>query len=92
MATFRENSKNEWRGNSSIEHINAGSLQRIADAMEKMSVKYTALLDHIEWYKRRLREEQNTNNHLTRSNQSLRGQITKLKKKIEGNNNDTGTN
>ena len=37
MATLKELSKQTFDGDSSIDHINAGSLQRIADATEIMS-------------------------------------------------------
>jgi hypothetical protein len=39
MATLREASKQKWTSKNTIEHINAGSLQRIADATEAMAKK-----------------------------------------------------
>lgn len=44
MPTIKDNSRGTWTGLGTIEHINAGSLQRIADATEKIAVNYDDLL------------------------------------------------
>jgi hypothetical protein len=78
MATLRETSKQEFSGKSSLENINAGSLQRIADATEKMASSYVDLEAdrnrYREWYQKRKAEAES----LTRQNSALRGVITRL--------------
>lgn len=38
MATMKETSRMAWRSDTSVSDINAGSFQRIADALEKIAV------------------------------------------------------
>lgn len=64
-----------------IDHINCGSLQRIADATEAMAKNHVALQNDCDRYKRWFNEENERRLKLERSNAALRGQITKLKKK-----------
>jgi len=64
-----------------IDHINCGSLQRIADATEAMAKNHIALQRDHDLYKRWFTEEKERRHKLERSNAALRGQITKLKKK-----------
>lgn len=82
--TQRELSRKEWMGDNTVEKIDSGSLQRIADACEKMCWdreklerdKAFALKDAVrwrEWYKAERRR-----------NAALRGQITKLRKRLVG--------
>lgn len=80
MANLREASKDTWIGNGTIEHINAGSLQRIADATEAMSKNYVGLQSTCDWYKKNYREEQERRQKLERRLNSLKGYITRLKK------------
>jgi hypothetical protein len=56
MSDFREASKSNWASNTSVEHINAGSLQRIADAME-LSCKDRERLERDYANMRRWRDE-----------------------------------
>lgn len=37
MADFKDSSRGSWTSGSTVEHINAGSLQRIADAAERQA-------------------------------------------------------
>jgi hypothetical protein len=60
------------------EQLNIGSLQRIADATEKMAVSITDLMHERDRYKDWYERER-------RTAISLRGKITKLKKKINAN-------
>lgn len=85
MASFREHSKQNWNSASSVEHINAGSLQRIADATEVMSKNYVQLQNERDSYKRIADSRYEAIERLQRSNSALRGQITKLKKKVKSN-------
>lgn len=84
MNTQREASERNWASDNTLEHINAGYLQRIADACEKMCLDreklerdYKYMRENRDYY-RRLSESQK------RSAASLKGVITKLKKKLEG--------
>lgn len=83
MASFREHSKQNWNSSSSVDHINAGSLQRIADATEVMSQNYVQLQNERDSYKRIADSRYEAIKRLERSNSALRGQITKLKKKVK---------
>lgn len=77
--SMREASKIEWSSNDSISEINAGSLQRIADATEKMASNYTSLQNSLDNYKRWYGDEQKENESLRRRISALKGVITKLK-------------
>ena len=79
MATYRQTSRADWCS-SGIEGINAGSLQRIADAAEKMAQSYVALIEERERYKRWYENQRDLVQIERRSNSALRGVITKLKK------------
>lgn len=78
---FRELSKEHFEGESTIESINCGSLQRIADAIEKVAVGYDRLLSERDLYKKWYLEGKAERSRLARSNAALRGQITKLRAK-----------
>ena len=80
MATFRGSSKQEWTSNTSVEHINAGSLQRIADACELMASNYLRLQNDLDLNRRWHREEQSLRRKRDRQIAALRGVITRLKK------------
>lgn len=80
MSSFREDSKKHWTSNTSVEHINAGSLQRIADAME-LSCKNREQLERDYAYMRKARDsERACSERLARSNAALRGVIKRMKK------------
>jgi len=79
MATYRQTSRADWCS-SGIEGINADSLQRIADATEKMAQSYTELIWERDYLKAQRKRLIDRNDALTRSNAALRGVITKLKK------------
>lgn len=78
----RDKSRSEWNSSqSTLEAINSGSLQRIADATEKMASNYTQLQNDLDLYKRWYNDESEQNKKLTKQISSLKGIITKLKKK-----------
>lgn len=77
---MREESRRNWISNSTTQEINAGSLQRIADATEVMAKSYQKLIDERDMYKRWYEEERGTSKRLYHSNRALRGVITKIKK------------
>lgn len=79
MSTCRKKSTKNWADPDDIEHINVGSLQRIADAVEKMAGSYDGLLRAKQWAeeardkcRKRLETEK-------RRNAALRGVIRKMK-------------
>jgi len=85
---YREESKSNWGAicepheNISHEQLQTGAILRIADATEKMATNYTALQSDRDYYKRRLESVQADNRHLYKQLSGLRGEITKLKKKL----------
>lgn len=66
---------------NNIETINCGSLQRIADATERMAGNYTALQNELDRYKAYYRELSERLARRDKTISNLKGQITKLKKK-----------
>ena len=83
--SFRGKSRLDWGGKHSqlsIEEINTGAFLRIADATEAMAknhVKLQAERDRLQrWYD----QEHRRAAALKRSNSALRGQITKLRKRL----------
>jgi hypothetical protein len=83
MGNMRESSKNNWTSDSTIEEINAGSLQRIADATEVMAQNYLSLQNDRDMYKRWYKNEVEKKEMLQRKISSQKGVITKLKNKID---------
>ena len=82
MSDFRTIARASWddSGSSTIEKINAGSLQRIADATEKMAASYDALrIDRDYWRDKSVRQAAEIS-ALKHSIRSLRGAITRLKR------------
>lgn len=81
MASLREESRSTWDGKKTIESINAGSLQRIADAMELMSQNYVNLQNERDRYKKWYYEEIEKNKKSYKRISILTGVITRLKNK-----------
>jgi len=79
MATMRDASRKEFTTNDTLEAINAGSLQRIADATEKMAGSWTALVADRDRYKRWYQESNVKISHLENRVRALRGAVTKAK-------------
>lgn len=81
MATTKEESIASWSGRGTIESINAGSLQRIADATEKMVRSYDALREerdrNLRWYQEELGRRRKADRRVS----ALQGVITKMKNK-----------
>ena len=81
--TLREASKSEFslRGHlPTTDELNAGSLQRIADACEKMAVRYDEMVRRCEEYKSAMEYAKAERDALDRHARSLRGVITRLKR------------
>lgn len=80
MSTFRESSKKDWLG-STREDINCGSLQRIADACEKMAASYESLRAERDRLKDICDCLRGRNKKLERRIAGLRGYIKRMKEK-----------
>lgn len=81
MLNLRDKSKSEWTTeNNMLTSINAGSLQRIADSLEKMEKPYRHLLEEVERGRKDREYYKKDNQRLAHSNAALRGIIRKLKK------------
>jgi hypothetical protein len=89
MATQRESSKKDWTSNDTVQDINSGCFQRIADACEKMASNYTRLQQDVESYKRWYKQECEQRQALERKLSAYKGAITKLKKQQKVQVSDT---
>lgn len=81
MSTLIEESKKPWVGNGTLESINAGSLQRIANACELMAQNYLKLQEQAHWANQSKEYWESEATRMRHKNKALRGVITKLKKK-----------
>jgi len=83
MPSLKEESKCNYQAaeKPSLEQLQVGCLQRIADATEKMAVNYDRMQQQLDSYKRICVERAERIEALSKSNAALRGAITKLKKK-----------
>lgn len=81
MPTLREVSRTNFNTiDKSIESVNAGSLQRIADATELMAKNYLSLQNTLEWYKKAYNNNTKDLAAAHKRISALKGVITKLKK------------
>ena len=82
--SFRKVSKLDFLTNpesTNTEEVQTGSFQRIADALEKIAESYPQLIKDREFYREQHRISQNEISTFRRQVISLKGVITKLKKK-----------
>lgn len=79
---LRDISKQGWTGDGSIENINAGSLQRIADATEIMATNYVQMQRDLDWYKRQYTEHQKTIKRLEHSRAGYKAALTKSRQRV----------
>ena len=86
MPNQREDSRRNWNSGSTIENINSGSLQRIADACELIAKDREKLEQECDWLRRNRDYYSAKAERLNRSNAALRGVITKLKKAVAATN------
>ena len=68
--------------NPTFEAINTGSLQRIADAIEKMAANWDALVRDREYSKCRAQEEREARACANLSRIALRGVVTRLRNRM----------
>lgn len=83
--SYREGSKENWGVNDrepTIEQINAGSLMRIADAVEKTALRHTELIEQRDRFERWYKAAQKRVEYLERSNAALRGHLKRAKAKV----------
>jgi hypothetical protein len=82
---YRERSRADWGRDENdiltVEQINCGAILRIADATELMAKEHQKLVDDRNRYKRWYEQEQKWRNRAEASARSLRGVITKMKRK-----------
>lgn len=64
------------------DELKLGALMRIADATEVMAHEYKRLIEQRNLYEKWWRESRTCSERLARSNAALRGQITKMRKRI----------
>lgn len=85
MANFKELSKQNWGNDISgtIEQLGFGCLQRIADATEAMAQNYVKLQKDYDYMRGDRDYYRDSNQRALNSIRSLKGTITKLKKKIK---------
>jgi len=85
--SYREESRANYGctdRNPNNEELKLGALLRIADATEVMAKEYNRLLSDRNLYKHWYDETRASRDRLERSNAALRGQITKLRKRLAG--------
>lgn len=85
MSNLRQLSRDEYRANDDIpnrDELKLGALQRIADATELMAKRHTDLIRERDMYKRFCEDKSRYASKLERRNAALRGQITKLRKRL----------
>lgn len=82
--SYADESRRAWgrtdNQNPTFQELQLGALQRIADASEAMAKSHMALIADRDWWKRQADSRGTRMEAAQRSNASLRGQITKLKK------------
>jgi len=61
------------------DQIRTGALLRIADATETMAQNFNKLETDLAWYKKRYREESESNKHLGNVIRGLRGALKRKK-------------
>jgi len=81
---LRSASRREWASENpglTRDELKVGTLLRIADATEAMARRYNDLLDRNRFLERACESRSSEIEHLERRISSLKGQITKMKKK-----------
>lgn len=83
--TYQQLSKTQWEteDRANLEKINAGSLQRIADATELMASNYLQLQRDLALYKRWYEETNERNKKMAKQIAAYQGHINRLKKSIK---------
>lgn len=69
--------------NPTLEQVNAGSLQRIADATELMAKNYRQMQSDLEHSEKRVNQYRDWWLEKKKKNRYLRAQVTRLKNKLK---------
>lgn len=84
---YRAESRYDWYAYQvselSDDQLKVGAILRIADAVEKMAIRHTQLIDDNTRYKADIQDWVLINRRKDRQIASLRGQVTKLKRQLE---------
>jgi hypothetical protein len=85
--SYREESRKNWgkdtsRGGLTDADVKLGALLRIADATEAMAKRHKELIDERDRFEQYYRREQSVRIAWERRAAALKGQITKLKKRL----------
>jgi hypothetical protein len=86
--SFREESKTNWgvtqdeKDPLNNDQLRTGAMLRIADATEKMARNHIDLINDRDRFERYYREARAQNRSMFKSMAGLKGQITRLKKKL----------
>lgn len=86
--SYKEQSRIDWGNNyrddekPNRDDLKFGALLRIADATEAMAKRHTELIDENVRLREALKSLEFHYTHEKNSNRTLRGQITKLRKKL----------
>jgi len=81
MPSMKEDSLKNWVSSASTEHIQLGCLQRIADAVEKISGNYVRLTEDRDRYKSWYENERKRSQHLFKKIAGLKGAVTRSRRK-----------
>ena len=83
--SYKDHSRTTWTTEQEsfpgIERVNAGSLQRIADATEQMAKNIVQLQRDHDWYRDMYRSAQKEVEHLKHSRAGYMAALTKLRRK-----------
>uniref|UniRef100_UPI0039EDFC98 hypothetical protein n=1 Tax=Bordetella sputigena TaxID=1416810 RepID=UPI0039EDFC98 len=84
MNNIRDISKQNFtsQDGNTLQAINAGSLQRIADATERMAQRHTELIRERDNYQRWYQQEEQAHARTSRRLRAARGTVTKLRKQL----------
>lgn len=85
IKSYRKESRTDWGTTDdkvTLEQINTGAILRIADATEAMAKNHVQLQTERDRLQRWYEQERERAAKLERSNAALRGQITRLKNRI----------
>ena len=80
MATQRDSSKKDWTSRDTVEDINSGSWQRMADALELMAKNHSDLIRSKDYWKAEAKAGWNRQKKNNRKIAALRGHINRMKK------------
>lgn len=85
---LRQQSRTIFNGEGTLEAINTGCFQRMADAQEAMAKPFLELIRDVEFLRKSNQRKKESIESLTNINRTLRGHITRLKNKEKGGSNE----